>query len=136
MATIRQKRAKEIMNRAETKSYKEAMIKAGYDETTALHPSSNLIDRPSFKELEQAEKSQEDEYCVPLDGKNKITVALNKLFKELDNGDLSKKEALMLVKVSADVMKQHPEWFVERELTKDDALKILQDRQRHKDDHE
>ena len=115
MATIRQKRAKEIMNRAETKSYKEAMIKAGYDETTALHPSSNLIDRPGFKELEQAEKSQEDEYYPALDVEILMKHRLKMLYEMAESGELDEKTQLMLIKITNDVGKDHPEWFEERE---------------------
>lgn len=111
MATIRQKKAKELLNKGECKTMKEIMKKAGYSECIVDKPKQKLIDSKGFKELEKAENKQEYLNSVTPNAKNIIQVALAQLQRDLEEGKLEDKVKLMLVKICGDLIKGNPELF-------------------------
>ncbi len=133
MATIRQKRALENISSGKYKSYKEAMIKAGYAESCAKKPNQKLIDSKGFQELEKAEKQQADQYYPPLDVRNKMKIRLAKLYEKAESGELDEKTQLMLIKVTNEVAKDHPDWFDEKHLGLDESLNILKELRRRQE---
>ena len=111
MATILQKRAKEIMNSGECTSMKQAMLQAGYAESCANKPGQKLVDSKGFQQLEAADKQQRDAYIAPADVKTIIQVALAQLQRDVEADMLDNKTKLMLVKVCGDLAKSNPELF-------------------------
>ena len=133
MATLLQKRAKEIMNLRQCTSMKQAMLKAGYALSCANKPGQKLVDSKGFQQLEKAEKASRSLDIAPADVRTIIHIALAQFQEDVEAGRLDDKTKLMLVKVCGDLAKSNPEMFDEsagksREDQLDEALRLLREK--------
>jgi hypothetical protein len=132
LATIRQKKAKAILDRGECRTMKEVMKKAGYSESIIDKPKQKLMDSKGFKELE-AENVQEYLNSGTADAKYIIQVALAQLQSDLEAGKLEDKVKLMLVKICSDLLKGNPELFEKlRASSAEEAIHTMRLRLRNK----
>ena len=133
MATLKQKKAKEILDKGECKTMKEVMKKAGYSESIADKPKQKLVDSKGFLELEKAENAKDDQYYSSFDLKHSTKGMLRWLYEHRES--LDNKEKMMLAKLSNEIMKSNPELFKEQGTTLEDTIQRLRARMDRKENN-